>query len=365
MPDPRDPARRAGRPGRPAAGAREFREASYRQLAARYGHAAERVLDTAAERAASWPSRSSTGCPTCWPRRRSRPATSRRAASATCCCGAPASACWPPESCARPVTRRPRRVARAMAAELGWDEPRVSDEVDALPAEAPAEGLVGGRWMTLDSPLRAAGRPRGSGRRPGRAAARARDAGGDRLEQLAAAVRGVPGAGRRDPGESEPPTDRSDLASAVALELQRACARLRPSASARRWPCASCSALDHAEVAAVTEARAAAVRAPAGRGPGSRLRAELRGAAVEAGDCLERERTLRTVTLRQDGEPVAQRGRGLAARAPGHCDGCVRAHAAMLEGSSCYRAGAAVSAPARRLREPAGRRARARAAARG
>ena len=42
----------------------------------------------------SWPSRSSRACPTCWPRRRSQPAASRRAASATCCCDARASGCW-------------------------------------------------------------------------------------------------------------------------------------------------------------------------------------------------------------------------------------------------------------------------------
>ena len=47
-----------------------------------------------AERQASSPSRSSRACPTCSPRSRSRPAASRRAASATCCCGAPASGCW-------------------------------------------------------------------------------------------------------------------------------------------------------------------------------------------------------------------------------------------------------------------------------
>ena len=44
---------------------------------------------------ASWPSRSSPACPTCSPRSCSRPAASRRAASATCSCAARASGCSP------------------------------------------------------------------------------------------------------------------------------------------------------------------------------------------------------------------------------------------------------------------------------
>jgi glycerol-3-phosphate dehydrogenase len=35
-----------------------------------------------------------------------------------------------------------RRVANAMAGELGWDEARVEAEVDAFSAEAAAEGIV-------------------------------------------------------------------------------------------------------------------------------------------------------------------------------------------------------------------------------
>ena len=35
-----------------------------------------------------------------------------------------------------------RRVANAMAGELGWDDARVEAEVDAFSAEAAAEGIV-------------------------------------------------------------------------------------------------------------------------------------------------------------------------------------------------------------------------------
>ena len=68
-----------------------------------------------------------------------------------------------------------------------------------------------------------------------------------------------------------------------------------------------------------------------------RLRAELRGAPVTASDCPERERMLRTATLRQDGEPVPAADDEWFIDHLGHCSGCSRAHAAMLEGSVCYR----------------------------
>jgi hypothetical protein len=68
-----------------------------------------------------------------------------------------------------------------------------------------------------------------------------------------------------------------------------------------------------------------------------RLRAELRDAPMAAGDCPERDRTLRTVTLRQDGEPVPAADDSWLLDHLGHCRDCARAHAAMLEGSVCYR----------------------------
>ena len=75
------------------------RATRFEPLAARYGHAAERVLaspPSAPELAGPM----STACPTCSPRSPSPPGASRRARSPTCCCAAPGSACW------RPATRR-------------------------------------------------------------------------------------------------------------------------------------------------------------------------------------------------------------------------------------------------------------------
>ena len=104
---------------------------SYAALAGRYGYAAREVLALARdEAAASWPSRSSPACPTCWPRWRSPPAASRRAASATCCCAAPALGCWPRASCRRdawPTCRSARRGARAR---LGWSAAREEAEIE-------------------------------------------------------------------------------------------------------------------------------------------------------------------------------------------------------------------------------------------
>ena len=72
-------------------------EEAYQALAARYGHGARRCCRSPPS-AASWPSRSCPAAPTCSPRSRWRHATSRPAASATCCCAAHASVCSRPAS---------------------------------------------------------------------------------------------------------------------------------------------------------------------------------------------------------------------------------------------------------------------------
>ena len=71
------------------------------------------VLALAADAPASWRSRSSPACPTCWPRSCSRPATSRPAASATCSCGARASGLLAAARAATVAARRRRARARA------------------------------------------------------------------------------------------------------------------------------------------------------------------------------------------------------------------------------------------------------------
>jgi hypothetical protein len=54
--------------------------------------------------------------------------------------------------------------------------------------------------------------------------------------------------------------------------------------------------------------------------------------------CDERERALRTIALRQDGEEVSAADEDWLIEHLGHCVGCARAHSAMLEASACYRA---------------------------
>ena len=68
---------------------------SYPALASRYGHAAHEVLALAAERG-ELAQPIVPACRTCSPRSRWRLAASRRAASATCSCDAPAWGCSPP-----------------------------------------------------------------------------------------------------------------------------------------------------------------------------------------------------------------------------------------------------------------------------
>jgi glycerol-3-phosphate dehydrogenase len=118
-------------------------EDSYRQLAARYGHAAERVLDVAASRgelaqpivpglpdllaeapfSARHEQSRSVGDVLL---RRTR--LGLLAARELCTPGAEA----------------PTRVARAVAPELGWSDARVSEEVERFLSEADSEGLVVG-----------------------------------------------------------------------------------------------------------------------------------------------------------------------------------------------------------------------------
>jgi hypothetical protein len=54
--------------------------------------------------------------------------------------------------------------------------------------------------------------------------------------------------------------------------------------------------------------------------------------------CDERERALRTIAHRQDGEPVTDADEDWLIEHLGHCLGCARAHSTMLEASACYRA---------------------------
>ncbi len=185
----------------------------------------------------------------------------------------------------------------------------------------------------------------GRGEAAAQAARAAREAGGEeRLAQLAQAVeicRAQSGGQQASPSTSAAPG--AGLAAAVADELAAASARL-PQRQREALALRELSRLSHQQIAEVIGIEPAAV-APLLARSRLRLRAELRGSAVLSGDCPERDRMLRTATLRQDNEPVPAADDDWFVDHLGHCDGCARLHAAMLEGSVCYR-GWPVSPPA-------------------
>ena len=158
----------------------------------------------------------------------------------------------------------------------------------------------------------------------------------NRLTQLAQAVRAC-----RDhdgPGplaDGAPSITNSDLATAVAGEVAVASAGL-PQRQREALALRELLGLSHAEIGQVMAIEPAAV-APLLARARLRLRAELRHAPIDSSDCPERDRTLRTATLRQDGEPVPPADDSWVIEHLGHCRDCARAHAAMLEGSVCYR----------------------------
>jgi hypothetical protein len=177
----------------------------------------------------------------------------------------------------------------------------------------------------------------GRGDAAAEAARTAREAGGEeRLAQLARAVeicRAESGGQQPSPGASA--ASDTGLAAAVADELAAASARL-PQRQREALALRELLRLSHEQIGEVIGVEPVAVVPLLARSR-LRLRAELRGTAVSAGDCPERDRMLRTATLRQDGEPVASADDDWFVDHLGHCDGCARLHAAMLEGSVCYR----------------------------
>lgn len=130
----------------------------------------------------------------------------------------------------------------------------------------------------------------------------------------------------------------SSLAEAVARELRAATANL-PERQREVLALREALALSHAQVAAVMGIEPAAVPSLMARARLA-LRAERRGSPAEdpRGSCEERERALRLLALRQDSEPFHSEDDDWLHTHLNSCDGCRRAHAAMLEASACYRA---------------------------
>lgn len=127
--------------------------------------------------------------------------------------------------------------------------------------------------------------------------------GADRLTRLAQAVRACRAHDGPGPlADGARSITNSDLATAVAGEVAVASAGL-PQRQREALALRELLGLSHAEIGQVMAIEPTAV-APLLARARLRLRAELRHAPITGSDCPERDRTLRTATLRQDGEPV-------------------------------------------------------------
>ena len=146
-----------------------------------------------------------------------------------------------------------------------------------------------------------------------------------------------------DPDDAGRPTDPDALPQTIARELAAATGGL-PLAQREALALRELLRLpypDIAEVTGMSPDRVPLVLAQARLD----LRTQLRGAGAPQAECDERERALRTIALRQDGEDVSAADDDWLIEHLGHCRGCRQAHAAMLEASACYRAWASPDVP--------------------
>lgn len=183
-----------------------------------------------------------------------------------------------------------------------------------------------------------------------------RTGGGERAAMLRAAVsavrQGAEPAGEpvptapaaTDPGGGDRPTDPAQLKDAVAGELAAATAGL-PLPEREVLALRELLRLSYDDIADATGVARDDV-APLLARARVHLRGALRGAGVPQPDCDERERALRTIALRQDGEEAPAADEDWLIDHLGHCRGCRQLHAAMLEASACYRAWTAPDMPA-------------------
>jgi hypothetical protein len=167
------------------------------------------------------------------------------------------------------------------------------------------------------------------------------DADADRIAMLRAAAAAI----RESPVPEASDGDSADpegLSEAVARELAAATARL-PLAERELLALRELLGLSYDEIAGVAGVDVNAVPLLVARARLD-LRGELRGAGVPQPPCDERERAMRTIARRQDGEAVPVADDDWLIDHLGHCRGCRQAHAAMLEASACYRAWASPEA---------------------
>jgi hypothetical protein len=147
-----------------------------------------------------------------------------------------------------------------------------------------------------------------------------------------------------DPRGDDRPTDPDALPQAIARELATASAGL-PLAEREALALRELLRLSYDELADAMGLAADAVPLLLAQARLD-LRAQLRGAGAPQPECDERERALRTIARRQDGEEVLAADDDWVIEHLGHCRGCRQAHAAMLEASACYRAWASPDLPA-------------------
>jgi hypothetical protein len=142
-----------------------------------------------------------------------------------------------------------------------------------------------------------------------------------------------------DPSDAERPTDPTALRDAIARELATAAGGL-PLGEREALALRELLGLGYDELAAASGVAPDEVPALLARARLD-LRTQLRGAGAPQPECDERERAMRTIARRQDGEGVPAADDDWLIEHLGHCRGCRQAHAAMLEASACYRAWAA------------------------
>lgn len=136
-------------------------------------------------------------------------------------------------------------------------------------------------------------------------------------------------------GESADPAG-TGLAGAVAAELRAATGTLTGT-QRELLALRELIGLDYPQIAAATALDETAIPM-ALAGARLDLRTALRGPSAPAPGCIEHDRALRTIAMRQDGLPVAAAEEDWLIEHLGHCRACGQAHAAMLEASACYRA---------------------------
>ena len=162
-----------------------------------------------------------------------------------------------------------------------------------------------------------------------------RSGGPERLRELDYAVRACRIAGENRPRPEVPAPAGRQLATAVSAELSRAAASL-PQREQEALALRELLRLSHYGNCGGDRDQAVRGGSPSGRLPAAPAR-RATGTGHGHRRMPRARATLRTVTVRQDSEPVPAADDDWLIEHLGHCAGCGRAHAALHEGSVRYR----------------------------